>query len=48
MHPDTGLPESDMLNFDGETYDIMYGDGVEMWDLTPEFCEKMCGYDVDS
>lgn len=42
-----GFPESYMLNFDGETYDIMYGAGVEMRDLTPEFCEKMRGYGVD-
>lgn len=39
-----GFPESYMQNFDGETYDAMYGAGVEMKDLTPEFCQKM--YDL--
>ena len=41
------FPESYMINFDGNTYDAMYGVGVELRDLTPEFCEKMRSYGVD-
>ena len=50
-----GFPESCMMNFDAHTYEAMYGAGVEMRDLTPEFCEKMrdfgvnpCGYCADT
>lgn len=42
-----GFPESYMLNFDAHTYEIMYGAGVEMRDLTPEFCMEIRSLGVD-
>lgn len=42
-----GFPESYMQNFNGDTYDAMYGAGVEMKDLTPEFCEKMRSFGIE-
>ena len=42
-----GFPESYMLNFDAHTYEIMYGAGVEMRDLTPEFCAEIRSLGVD-
>lgn len=42
-----GFPEKYMLNFDGDTYAAMYGVGVELRDLTPEFCETMRAEGLD-
>lgn len=42
-----GFHEKYMLNFDADTYDAMYGAGVELSDLTPEFCGMMREFGVD-
>lgn len=42
-----GFPESYMRNFNGHTYEAMYSAGIEMRDLTPEFCKKIQSFGVE-
>lgn len=42
-----GFPESYMKNFNGHTYEAMYGAGVHLKDLTKEFCDGIRALGVD-